>query len=76
LHEYQTKRLTKFAFRKWLILKDMFLVEQEGQGGKSSPKKEKQQQAAALHIEFSIASIIPWAGEKSRKSFGGGSVSE
>jgi len=28
LHEYQKKRLTKFAFHKLQIQKDMFLVEQ------------------------------------------------
>ncbi len=26
LHEYQNKALTKFAFHKWQIPKDMFLV--------------------------------------------------
>src|SRR5216684_2992131 len=30
LYEYQEKRLTKFAFRKCVILKEMFLAEQNG----------------------------------------------
>ena len=30
LYEYQKKRLTKFAFRKCVILKEMFLAEQNG----------------------------------------------
>src|SRR5467141_4471949 len=40
LHEYQNKRLTKFAIRKWLILKDAILVVSEGQEN-SQPQKRK-----------------------------------
>jgi hypothetical protein len=39
LHEYQNKRLTKFAIRKWLILKDAILVVSEGQENSQPQKK-------------------------------------
>jgi hypothetical protein len=36
-HEYQNKRVTKFAIRKELILKRMFLVDQKEQERKRQP---------------------------------------
>ena len=36
-HEYQKKRLTEFAFRKWLILKEAILVVLEEQNPKWLP---------------------------------------
>jgi hypothetical protein len=48
LHEYQKKRLTKFAIRKWLILKDAILVALDAQRLKWLPGKEKREQAPAL----------------------------
>jgi len=41
LYEYQTKRLTKFAFRKCLIRKEMFLAEPMGCDGKNRTEKRK-----------------------------------
>jgi len=41
LHEYQKKRLTKFAFRKCMIPKGMFFAEQNGKRGKKFLEKKK-----------------------------------
>ncbi len=43
LHEYQKKRLMKFAFCKWLILKGAILVVLDLQVLKWLPKKEKRE---------------------------------
>jgi len=48
MDEYQTKRLTKWAFHKVLIPKNMFLVAAEASTG--TPKKEKREQAPALQM--------------------------
>ena len=40
-YEYQKKRLTKFAFRKCLILKGMSLAEQDGKRRENVPGKKK-----------------------------------
>jgi hypothetical protein len=53
LHEYQTKGITKFAFRKLLILKDAILVVWGKQGRNGCPGKEKREQAPALHTQLS-----------------------
>jgi hypothetical protein len=41
LYEYQKKELTKFAFRKCVILKGMTFAEQTGNNGKNVLEKEK-----------------------------------
>src|SRR5258708_9372962 len=41
MHEYQKKRLIKFAFRKRLILKVMFLVVQRAGADKYGPRRQK-----------------------------------
>jgi hypothetical protein len=41
LYEYQKKRLTKFAFRKCLILKEMFFAEQNGKQRENGLEKRK-----------------------------------
>jgi hypothetical protein len=48
MDEYQKKRLTKFAFRKWQIPKDMFLGAHLAGARDAAPKKEKREQAPAL----------------------------
>jgi Ethanolamine utilization protein EutJ (predicted chaperonin) len=51
LYEYQNKRVTKIAFRKRLILKDAVLVVLGlGTTGIAARKKEKREQAPALHM--------------------------
>jgi len=47
LHEYQNKGFTKFAIRKWLILKDAVLVVGDWQTPKWLTKKEKREHAPA-----------------------------
>ena len=41
MHEYQKKRLTKWAIRKWLNLKDMFLVAQRERSSRKHLQKTK-----------------------------------
>jgi hypothetical protein len=53
LHECQKKGVTKFAFRKLLILKDAILVVWGKQGRNGCPGKEKREQAPALHTQLS-----------------------
>jgi hypothetical protein len=52
MHEYQKKGLRKFAFRKCLILSNMFLVDQTRQAEKMPSEKEKREQAPAVQIGF------------------------
>jgi hypothetical protein len=66
MHEYQKKRLTEFASRKWLILKDMLWVLREEIEPKTQPQnEEKQEQDPGLQMELSTISIIPRCKEES-----------
>ncbi len=47
LYEYHNKGVIKFAFRKWLILKDAILVVLARKGGNCGLRKEKREQAPA-----------------------------
>jgi hypothetical protein len=58
LYEYQKKGLTKFAFRKRLILNGMSSSEQKGSCRKTPRKEEKREQAPALHTQLSTEQII------------------
>jgi hypothetical protein len=49
--EYQNKALTKFAFRKLLILKDAILVVLDWQDRNGYLEKEKREQAPALYTQ-------------------------
>jgi hypothetical protein len=48
LHECQNKGLTKFAFRKWLILKDAISVVLRWARAEEQTQKQKREQAPAL----------------------------
>jgi hypothetical protein len=53
LYDDQKKRLTKFALRKGLIRKEMFLAEQNRERRKNELEKEKREQAPALQTWLS-----------------------
>jgi len=56
LQEYQNKGFTKFAFHKYVILKEMFLAEQVRHVPKSHHRKEK---AGAGLPQFSLNIVLP-----------------
>jgi hypothetical protein len=66
LHEYQKKGLTEFAFRKCLILNEMFLAKRHGITQKKALKKEKREQAPARETQLSTALSIARIRKKSR----------
>ncbi len=69
MHEYQKKRLTKWALRKCVILKDILLVVwEEQEPGNWYRWEEKRERAPALQMQFSIPLIIPPGKGKSRKT--------
>jgi hypothetical protein len=69
LYEYQKKGLTELAFRKWVILNEMFLAKQRGLTRKKALKKEKREQAPALQTQLPTASSIARIRTKSRGFF-------
>jgi hypothetical protein len=67
LYECQNTGVTKFAIRKWLILKGAILVGLGLQGGNGGLEKEMREQAPALHTQLSTPLSMPENRRKSRK---------
>jgi len=62
LYEYQKKRLTKFAFRKCVILKGMSFASKTGN---NSVEKEKRDQGPALQTQYFLHFLKLLEGKRS-----------